>query len=196
MTESQSPLHLTCCNLRRSKGLTQSDLAREVGCTQSAISMYEAGRAESLAEEKVRILLDILEVDINDISLPETDEGKRAESTLKYCPVDECPSNVPYVTRSQLFFKPMMIEVTVGESTLCSFCGEPLEERCPNGSCGAELREGSFCWSCCTPYVTSTRATGRNPERWADAQRARIRELRELTETRRRGPSRIPRLPG
>ena len=43
---------------RRQQGMTQSQLAREVHCSQSAISMYESGHLDALAGKTVKTIAD------------------------------------------------------------------------------------------------------------------------------------------
>ena len=186
MPDGSQPVHVICRNIRRQSGLTQSELARQAGCTQSAVSMFEAGRPEALAQDKVVGIAEILGIDIKSLGKQETSPGARVTLSLKYCPVDECPSNVPYVIRSQLCFKPAMVEALASESTVCGLCAEPLEVRCPNEACRASLREGGFCWKCGSPYVTpACDLDGESLAIWAARQRRRIEALHELTETHR-----------
>ena len=47
---------------RIAAGLTQAALAGQVGCTQSAVSMMEAGRPEALSRESLEKLAKVLNV--------------------------------------------------------------------------------------------------------------------------------------
>ena len=51
--EGGEALHKILRRARIDAGLTQAALAAQVGCTQSAISMMEAGRQEVLSKESL-----------------------------------------------------------------------------------------------------------------------------------------------
>jgi len=165
---------------RREMGLTQSDLARQAECTQSAISMFEAGRADALSLKTVKRIAEILEIDLDAIrDEPATEAAGTA--VLKYCPVDECYSNIPYVVHDTLCLYPGTVRAPRAERTRCRWCGEPMESACPNRECGADIVAGAFCPLCGEPYIT---ATGKEEPvtDWADAQRRRIREIQDALE--------------
>ena len=188
MAGEPSSLHELFRKQRLLKRLTQSQLARKGNCTQSAVSMFEAGRTDVLARDRLKALADILQLDIS--GSPEIDTVPPAATamTLKYCPTDECLSNIPYVVNQQLCFVPTMIEAPAGEQTWCEFCGEILEDHCPNPDCTAKPNEGGFCVHCGTRYVTAGQTKAQSPVEWADDQRHRIREIRSLSETRKNRP--------
>jgi len=165
---------------RKEKGFTQSQLAKEAGCTQSAISMFEAGRSDALAGKTVQRIGEILGIDLSSLSQASSGGPAQVEGSVKYCPVDECLSNVPYVVRGRLCFMPAMWETVSGETT-CRFCGELLESECPNEECRAPLVKGSFCPACGSPYV-SPGVNVSDPIEWADAQRQRIGEILSLSD--------------
>ena len=186
MAEKRESIPILIRNARRSKGLTQSELARLVGCRQSAISMFEGGHADALAKKTIMAIGEKLSISPELLVAEETIEGTRV-LTLKYCPVDACPSNIPYVVRDEVFFKPSMSVGPSGESTRCGLCGELLEETCPNAECDAALAEGSFCRECGTPYVARSGGRITNAEVWAERIRSRISELQQLSKTRNSG---------
>lgn len=163
---------------RRAAGMTQSELARKVGCQQSAISMFESGLPDRLSEEKVRALAKVLGVDPA-AARPEPVVGTPSRSILKYCPIDECPSNVPYVVRGQVCFAPTLVMAEAAERTHCLDCGELLESACPNGACGASVSPGAFCPACGTPYVTPGVSAAKDVGAWIADRRDSIRQLRE-----------------
>ncbi|OGV76148.1 MAG: hypothetical protein A3K19_16060 [Lentisphaerae bacterium RIFOXYB12_FULL_65_16] len=170
---------------RRAKGMTQSALARAVNCQQSAISMYEAGRSDALSDEKVQAVAEVLGVD-----LPEAVPGPQlqadpARGVLKYCPLPDCPANIPYTAGGRVCFKPTMIEAPAGEPTRCPLCAEVLEDCCPGTECGAPVTEGSFCMKCGTAYVSAVLEGKGWPEQWVAERRAEIREVRRLSDVRR-----------
>jgi DNA-binding XRE family transcriptional regulator len=181
--EARRSLNRLLAEARRRRGMTQSELAGLIGAKQSAISMFEAGQPDALAREKVELMAEKLDIDIKSA---QTHDSLAGPLTLKYCPIDGCPSNIPYVAGGQLCYRPAMVEALVGCPTHCADCGEVLEDRCPNEKCRAGLAEGGFCAQCGTPFVTVTERIQGSLVNWADGHRARIRELRSLGETRRR----------
>jgi transcriptional regulator with XRE-family HTH domain len=172
---------------RRAKGLTQSGLASAVGCKQSAISMFEAGRSDALSSQAVVRIAEVLGIDITPLlaSSRSQIQGPAERRILKYCPMDECPSNVPYAIQGRLIFKPSMVEEPADAVSRCRYCGEIMEERCPSAQCGAELSESSSCPKCGALYVSAIERDRGPLEAWADAQRIRIKEIRELSQTKR-----------
>lgn len=170
---------------RRAKSLTQAALASAVGCTQSAISMFEGGRADALSAEFVQKIAGILGIEAKSLAINQKAVGLSGSAVLKFCPADECPANIPYVVQGRLIFKPAMVEEDVGFAGRCRYCGEPLQACCSNAGCGAAVNEGSFCASCGTAYILSSVGSRGEPQAWADAQRGRIREVRDLSRTER-----------
>ena len=135
---------------RRALGLTQSELAAELGCHQAALSMFESGKSTKLSNDYVSKLAVRLKLDLktllesnqtDDVTLP------RATVSFGFCPDPECPSNTPYAVGECTFFR-----VTLQKGRYCAHCGEVLEKSCP--SCGAQLNEGACCTLCGKPYVT------------------------------------------
>ncbi len=164
---------------RRRLGLTQSELARQAGCRQSAVSMFESGHANALARPKIEALLKRLEID-----LPVADDHGEAASAVTapesgtapsaYCPVYDCPSNVPFTVKGTLLIKPQVRPDA--NARHCAFCGELLERICPE--CGDAAKDGACCTQCGSPYIsTPPSLAGENPAIWADSQRTRLREL-------------------
>jgi len=158
---------------RRQRGLTQSALASQIGCRQSAISMYERGHAKALAQSKVDAVLDFLEIEKPTTSAEESASAKSAGAP-RYCPVFDCPSNSPYTVQDVLLCTPRPQPSSTGRH--CAFCGELLERACPE--CGTAVNSGACCMQCGTPYVAAPpHLNGGNHTAWADSQRTRLREL-------------------
>lgn len=170
-------IHVALKEARRARNMTQVAIAQELGIRQSAISMFESGRHDAISQEKIVTMAEILEVDLTSLHL-----GQRGPTTLKYCPIDGCPSNIPYVVRDELIFMPTLSRGAREQSTACRFCSELMLDRCPNTECGATLNGGGFCEACRQPYVTVTCVPAGNPAEWADEQRGRILELRGMFE--------------
>ena len=169
---------------RRALSLTQAELAQQAGCRQSAISMFEAGRSAALARQTVERIAEILEIDLADVERDTGQEGAARELTLKYCRVEGCPSNIPYTVADSLCLKPAMVRAPRDEKTRCTMCGELMCMGCPNAECGVDVVEGSFCPECGTAYVpVAAVESGWQVTKWADEQREKIREIREMSRT-------------
>ena len=134
---------------RRALGLTQSELASELGCHQAALSMFEKGKSTKLSEEYVLKLATRLKLDLK--KLLESDQAgcamfQQTAVSLGFCPDPDCPSNAAYAVGERSFFR-----VTLQKGRYCAHCGEVLEKLCP--SCGAPLNEGACCTLCGSSYV-------------------------------------------
>jgi transcriptional regulator with XRE-family HTH domain len=137
---------------RRALGLSQSEVASELGCHQAALSMFENGNPTKLSEEYVSKLAERLDLNLPELLKAEkdkVDEGLAAlrhVATTGFCPEADCPSNSAYAVGGRMFFR-----ITLQRGKYCAHCGEVLEVRCP--ACGAALNEGACCTACGTPYV-------------------------------------------
>lgn len=169
---------------RRELSITQSLLARRADCNQSAISMYEAGKSTALSSKLVERIADILDMDVSRIARAGEEETTVRGLVLKYCPIDGCPSNIPYAVGNRLCLKPTMVRAPAEKKTRCALCSEVMESACPNADCGSSITEGSFCQECGSAYVPLTaEMRGWQVTKWADEQRGRIREIREMSQT-------------
>ena len=159
---------------RREKGLTQTALATEVGCKQSAISMLEAGQASKLSKENIEKIAAVLGLTLH------TSETQVVPSTgpqQGYCPNALCPTNTPYVVQEQLIFHPRL-----QQGKHCAACAELLETRCPN--CASPIHtEGAYCSHCGEARVTNTLPPERPIAAWVAERRRELIELRQLTGT-------------
>ena len=160
---------------RREKGVTQSALAEAAGCTQSAISMLEAGQYAKVARETVEKIAALLDVPVEPppaesrppLSLP------LSEHAHAFCPDALCYSNVPYTVNGNLLFWPR--RQPDGSGSRCVVCGELLERHCPH--CGAVFASpGACCHSCGGARVTNTLPPGTDCEAWAARRRREIAE--------------------
>lgn len=142
---------------RREAGISQSELASEVGCKQAALSMFEQGNGTKLNDEVIRKL----SVKFN-IEIPQAGEGfadnnpPRLEAAFHpvhsgFCPNPECPSNRIYVIDNRRLALPERGKADPVGGKFCAFCGEVLERSCPN--CGAAVHEGAVCSHCGQPYI-------------------------------------------
>ena len=140
---------------RRQAGLTQSDLAREVGCKQPALSMFEQGDGTKLNDE-------VIERMAKKFGLKLTTGAGAATGTQvlpsslraagqAFCPNPHCPSNHEYFVETRRLLRPDRAAADPAGGKFCAVCGELLERRCP--SCGAAVHEGAICTFCGESYV-------------------------------------------
>ncbi|MFO7936744.1 MAG: helix-turn-helix domain-containing protein [Kiritimatiellia bacterium] len=165
---------------RRTKGLTQSALARNAGCKQSAISMFESGHPEKLSMESVRKVAEILDITLDE-EKDETvaDDNKDLFSRKAYCPNAACLSNIPYMINGELIIWPKVSNFS-NASRYCKVCGEVLEFRCPE--CGRDVGEGAFCEGCGRARITAVSTEDMAPGEWVKRRRAEIREVQLMCE--------------
>jgi transcriptional regulator with XRE-family HTH domain len=159
---------------RREKGLTQTALAAEVGCKQSAISMLEAGQPSKLSKENIEKIASALGLTLQNpqAKLVYSPVGKQG-----FCPNALCPSNTPYLVQDQLAFQPrLQVEKH------CAYCAELLETSCPNCATAINV-EGAYCNSCGTVRVTNTLPADIPISAWVVERRRELMEFRRLTST-------------
>ncbi|MBQ9694016.1 MAG: helix-turn-helix domain-containing protein [Kiritimatiellae bacterium] len=156
---------------RLQRHLSQSALARQVGCKQSALSMFEGGRSTALSAQVIGKICDTLGL------LPPTAAELSAEDeTLRnrlqhgervFCPNPQCPCNLPMTLGNRVILVPKAHHATTGEIH-CGWCGEVLERRCPE--CGAAINPGAFCAQCGSAYLADVPETA-DPRRVAQSER-------------------------
>ncbi len=174
MNANKESLYICLRDARRKAGMTQASLAKQADCKQSAISMMEQGGTNILARETINRIAEILQVDIS--AYAEEDSAQSAvRIVLKYCPVYDCPSNMPYTVGGRVFFLPEMEKCQTNKIQHCQMCGEILEEKCPE--CGAKVRDGACCELCGASFVSMPDGLTDSPVEWAEEQSARIRLL-------------------
>ena len=183
MSKVSRELCLRFAEARRAKGLRQTELAAQIGCTQSALSMFESGQPTKLSEETVKKLSDFLGVPLLDemssvVAVPMTVLRDTLNVIHGFCPNCQCPSNVPYVVEGRLFYRPSRKVASPTGGVRCTQCGEVLELKCP--SCGAVLNDGACCATCGAAYVTASVADGIDVVSYARMRREEIIQLREL----------------
>ena len=166
------PLHSRLAAARRAQGIAQSDLAKQAGCAQAAISMMEHGNATALSRETIAKIASILKVEIDG-------EGEPVQTVsvpgLAICPNGDCPSNVPFAVNGSVAFWP---KGQPSGAKFCAYCGEVLEHACSN--CGAPIGEGAFCQKCGAPHVMPPAGDIADPAAWAAARRRELAELKAL----------------
>ncbi len=137
--------------------MTQAELARFLETTQSAVSMFESGRAHSLALPKVEKAAARLGVDLKTGEISESNVTPPTARFARYCPNDLCPTNVPFTVGRERVFWPFFQDGGVAENELCPACATPMRDTCVNPACEAPAVKGStHCPSCGTPYVVVT----------------------------------------
>lgn len=161
---------------RRARGLTQAQLAQQVGCQQSAVSMMEAGRTTALARETLERIAAQLGVALES-GVPTPAAAVAAPSLgCAHCTDPECPSNIPFVVGGTLVFWPRPQPVAGGRH--CVYCGEVLASAC--GTCGASAGTGACCRACGAPFVPPPATLRADSEAWAAERRRQIAEWRAL----------------
>ena len=158
MTELNPAVCLKIKEARRAAKLSQSVVAAEVGCKQSALSMFEQGDGTKLNDEVIEKLAKKFGVELT--PPPEASAGVAApfpsrrlplEVSRGFCPNPHCPSNHPYEVEGRAYLLPDRAKADPVGGTFCAFCGEVLEKRCPN--CGAPVHDGAVCSLCGDPYI-------------------------------------------
>ncbi len=169
------PLYRRLRDARRAKALTQSELARQAGCQQSAISMLERGKMDALAHSTVAKIAEILGVEIA-AEAKDAPVVPAVRAGRPLCPNEECPSNVPYHVNGEILFWPRPQPTPADRH--CAYCGEVLERSC--NSCQAPVMPGACCTVCGKPYIMAVAALEGDPAEWALRRQREIREWRAL----------------
>ncbi len=167
-------LHQRLRRARLDAGLTQSALAVQVGCKQSAVSMMEAGRREALSHETLLKVASLLHVEVPDVASEAAAAPVMMGNTRSVCGNFNCPSNLPYCVGETVFFLPLG---TAGGSRHCVFCGELLMRTCPD--CGSPIvHAGGCCGACGHGLVEFPAAYTDDRSRWIAERVAAIDLLR------------------
>jgi len=137
---------------RRQAGLSQQVLAAEVGCKQSALSMFEQGRPTKLSTEVVEKLAQRLGISLTAAPSPSPEpSASNYAPGSGFCPNPQCPSNHAYQVAGRALYSPDRSAADPVGGRFCAVCGEVLERLCPN--CGAWVHAGAVCSHCGQPYI-------------------------------------------
>ena len=140
---------------RRTAKLSQSVVAAEVGCKQSALSMFEQGDGTKLNEVVIRKLAEKFGVSLAKAKAEAVAVSSPASVGERgFCPNPHCPSNKSYEVDGRIFLLPDRIAADPVRGRHCALCGEILEKRCPN--CGRPVHDGAVCSFCGEPYIAAS----------------------------------------
>ena len=138
---------------RQEAKLSQSVVAVEVGCRQSALSMFEQGDGTKLNDVVIRKLAEKFGVSLTEEAPVSklTCACETVSAARGFCPNPKCPSNRAYEVDARTLLKPDRTAADPVGGKFCAVCGEALEKRCPN--CGAPVHDGAVCSFCGEPYI-------------------------------------------
>ena len=146
---------------RKAAKLSQSVVAEEVGCKQSALSMFEQGDGTKISEEAVVKLAKKFSISL-DATPSAGGDSQPVLSTLLpavgFCPNPNCPTNHAYRVDGLEYRRPDRAAADPVGGRFCAMCGEVLEKKCP--SCGASVHDGAVCSFCGSPYVAVLQGRG------------------------------------
>ena len=158
MTGIRPEICLALKQARRAAKLSQQEIAAEVGCKQSALSMFEQGDPTKLNDEVVEKLAKKFNVNLHPSAvadtaavLPRSPVLQRPSAHTGYCPNPNCPSNHRYEVEGRVFAMPDREAADPVGGKFCAMCGESLNRLCPN--CGSPVHAGAICSICGEPYV-------------------------------------------
>ena len=140
---------------RREAGLTQGQLAAEVGCKQSALSMFEQGDGTKLNDEVIEKLAKKFNLSLSpsvspaQVNTPPLPHFPTPPLPHGFCPNPHCPTNKEYFVEEIRLFLPDREAADPVGGKYCAMCGELLERVCPN--CGAPVHAGAICSLCGQP---------------------------------------------
>ena len=147
---------------RREAKLSQIEIAKEIGCKQSALSMFEQGDGTKLNDEAIHKLAEKFGIKLgsNTKSAGEVEARNfnsaiimQQKKGIGFCPNPKCPTNHAYDVDGRTFHLPDRVTADPVGGKFCAMCGEVLIKVCPN--CGSPVHDGGFCSICGDAYVAS-----------------------------------------
>ncbi len=175
-TDNLIPLHRRLRAARRAHGLTQSALAAEAGCQQSALSMMERGKVDALAHPTLVKIAELLGVELDPVEEQRTTPVVMAGGGRAICTNSDCPANVPYLAGDELLLWPR--EQPTPGGNYCAWCGEVVARHCRH--CQAAIGKGACCTACGTPYLLPPAVETAVQNDWVAARRGQLAELERL----------------
>lgn len=163
---------------RNALGLTQQQVADELGCGQSQISGFETGAAHVLSADRIRSYASLLKLNVDELGIPGVSVAAVAE-TVAACVDKFCPGNVPFRGHRGVL---CVARFRRTSDEACNLCGGPMVRRCENKKCRAPLRPGVVCASCRRPIVTpptpeELEALQMDQDEWLESHRELHRDL-------------------
>jgi DNA-binding XRE family transcriptional regulator len=155
---------------RHDRHLTQTALAEQIECSQTAISNIERGDLNALSSEKLKVLCRKIGLNspavVNIVTVP------------SYCGNSDCPLGWTDVVNGNLVVQPAIFLVEKDATRFCKGCGQVLLTTCQEPSCSKPVLEGSaFCISCGSPLVkTEKHQQGGDLEEFKERMNQRHRE--------------------
>lgn len=141
---------------RREAGISQTELAAEIGCKQSALSPFERGDGTKLSDEAIQKLSEKFGIPLpkdssSAVQAPAFNLQPGFPPFTGLCLNPDCPSHRKLMAGPRaLIFPDRKLTDPVG-GRFCAYCGEVLERKCPN--CGSPVHDGAICSCCGKPYV-------------------------------------------
>ena len=160
----QQPLAKRIQAARLALHLTQHELAKSAGCSQSAVSNYENGNARVLSPENLDSICSILGITRHGEDEATDPFSEGAEGVLGYCPQPDCPAGFAILIAGRIIWRPRM----------CRLAGTNLMAHCV--TCGSSLEFG--CKKCLTPLVENSSfcVCGEPLVQWPEGQVIQDRE--------------------
>ena len=150
---------------RQELGYTQKKMAGLIGCTPSALCMFEKGRHDALSVERLGKACELLGLEPGSLL---------DRPGCRYCTNPFCPTHQPYSIGGEIALKPVPV-VREGGDGFCGWCGEVLAAECE--SCQAPFNAAfAFCPVCGRAYVAP-------PEAY-EPDAAALEKLRAMREER------------
>lgn len=141
---------------RREAGISQTELAAEIGCKQSALSPFERGDGTKLSDEAIQKLSTKFGIPIPKESSAVQPSAFNLQPAAPvasgFCPNPDCPSHRKVQAGAKLIIIPdRKLSDPVG-GRFCAYCGEVLERKCAH--CGSPVHDGAVCSYCGKFYIT------------------------------------------